>query len=111
VVTSESDVQALTKGVKQLAKADLEQDLALDGITLRRPKEGVERFMITDINNPATSVRAQAAVPLLFESTARHPRGQKSGANVLYMDGHVEFIPQNGKFPVTDTVQRLLQSK
>ena len=60
-----------------------------------RIREGVERFLITDINNPAASAKAQSDVFLLFDNisiiTARfnHIPG---GSNVLYMDGHVQFV-------------------
>jgi prepilin-type processing-associated H-X9-DG protein len=59
-----------------------------------RLREGVERFMITDINNPGASAMAQSSLPIMFDQIAtvttsfNHIPG---GANVLYMDGHVEF--------------------
>ena len=68
-----------------------------------RLKEGIERFLITDINNPAGAAKAQSTVPVKWDQTmsgsgdtefilekwkACHIPG---GANVLYMDGHVEF--------------------
>ena len=67
--------------------------------TIYRLREGIERFMITDINNPAGSAMAQSEVPVMwdwaaldwgsFSGTFNHP---PSGANVLYMDGHVSFL-------------------
>ncbi len=62
-------------------------------------KEGIERFLITDINNPASGVRAQSRLPVMFdqiEQTFGQVEGPKfhhapGGANVLYMDGHVEW--------------------
>ncbi|MBI5092616.1 MAG: DUF1559 domain-containing protein [Candidatus Hydrogenedentes bacterium] len=68
---------------------------------IRALKIGVERFLITDINCPAGSARAQSQVPMLIERTANH---QPQGTNVLYMDGHVEFrkLSDNpGSFPAT----------
>jgi prepilin-type N-terminal cleavage/methylation domain-containing protein/prepilin-type processing-associated H-X9-DG protein len=75
--------------------------------TLYRLREGVERFMITDINNPAGSAMAQSEVPVMHDYSAgnadiarfNHVPG---GANVLYMDGHVEFIRYPGEFPMTE---------
>jgi prepilin-type processing-associated H-X9-DG protein len=58
-------------------------------------REGIERFFITDINNPAGSALAQTEVPIMWDAVAtvvsnfNHIPG---GANVLYMDGHVEFV-------------------
>lgn len=83
------------------------------GSTIYRMKEGIERFLITDINNPAGSAQAQSSVPIMMDSIA-WTEGQAyrldrfnhipGGNNVLYMDGHVEFIrfvggPQ-GRYPV-----------
>jgi len=56
--------------------------------TLPALKEGVERFIITDINCPAGSSKAQSVVPIAFDHTDNHMPG---GINVLFMDGHVEF--------------------
>ena len=111
VVNSEQDVAALGEGLKRLAKVDFERDLTVSGVTLRRPKEAVERFLITDINNAAGSAKAQSTIPLLFESSSRHRERGGVGANVLYMDGHVELIEHNRKFPVTESVQQTLHSK
>ena len=75
-----------------------------DGTTIYRLKEGIERFMITDINNPAASAKAQSEMAVTWDMVSadtdnfNHVPG---GANVLYMDGHVEFIKYPGKFPVT----------
>ena len=74
--------------------------------------------MITDINNPAASAMAQSEVPVMFDALAtgtdmvpkqiavgigkfNHVPG---GCNVLYMDGHVEFVKYPGEFPVTNIV-------
>ena len=83
------------------------------GNTIYRLKEGIERFLITDINNPAASAQAQSEVVLMFDAVAtnvvnfNHVPG---GCNVLYMDGHVKFIryEQNGDFPVNGTVALLV---
>ena len=63
--------------------------------TIYRLREGIERFMITDINNPAASAMAQSELFVMFDSVAtkatsfNHVPG---GSNVLFMDGHVEFL-------------------
>ena len=59
-----------------------------------RLREGVERFMITDINNPAGSAMSQSDVWIMHDGLATNPTHFNhipGGANVLYMDGHVEF--------------------
>ncbi|NUM52387.1 MAG: DUF1559 domain-containing protein [Candidatus Hydrogenedentes bacterium] len=80
-------------------------DLSGQTFTVHRLREGIERFFITDINNPAGSAQAQSTVPLMFESVStlvqnfNHVPG---GANILYMDGHVEFLKYpSDKFPIT----------
>lgn len=73
------------------------------GNNVLRFKEGAERFLITDINNPAGSSEAQSSIPAMWDQAMTgsgdtefileklkycHPPG---GSNVLYMDGHVQF--------------------
>ena len=77
-----------------------------DGRTLYRFREGIERFFITDINNPAASAQAQSELPVMWDQVSKdvavngfnHLPG---GANVLFMDGHVQFIRYPGDHPVT----------
>jgi prepilin-type processing-associated H-X9-DG protein len=70
-------------------------------------REGIERFLITDINNPAGSALAQSEVFLLSDfvkAAAKDFNHVPGGANVLFMDGHVEFVKYPGKFPCTPCV-------
>lgn len=63
-------------------------------------QDGIERFLVTDINNPAASTRAQSTLSVMFDQIEQ-TNGQTEpivkfhhapgGANVLYLDGHVEF--------------------
>jgi len=60
-----------------------------------RLREGIERFLITDINNPSASAKAQSSVFVMFDLIATATRGFNhipGGCNVLYMDGHVDFV-------------------
>lgn len=78
-----------------------------------RLREGVERFMITDINNPAASAMAQSEVWIMFDRIAvdagefNHVPG---GANVLYMDGHVAFqrYSKDGEAPTNGGVASII---
>jgi prepilin-type N-terminal cleavage/methylation domain-containing protein/prepilin-type processing-associated H-X9-DG protein len=75
--------------------------------TLQRLKEGIERFTITDINNPAASAQAQSTVPVMWDTALAgvgnvpgnvnptHYNHVPGGSNFLFMDGHVEF----GRYP------------
>jgi len=74
--------------------------------TLYRFREGIERFLITDINNPGASNKAQSELPILWDQISSDPNGSgfnhiPGGCNVLYMDGHVEFVRYPGAHPVT----------
>ena len=85
-----------------------------DTNTVYRLREGIERFMITDINNPAASAEGQSSIWVAMDMVAggyasdndtvastsfNHIPG---GSNVLYMDGHVGFLrySKDGTFPV-----------
>ncbi len=84
--------------------------------SLPRLREGIERFFITDINNPAAGARSQSTLPVMWDAWGNnyvvpgltigdsvalfnHVPG---GSNVLYMDGHVEFVKSGAKYPVAD---------
>ena len=81
------------------------------GETLFRNREGIERFFITDINNPAGSAAAQSESPVMWDLTHVFPNSEDvvgnadfnhipGGGNVLCMDGHVEYLKYPGEFPV-----------
>ncbi len=72
-------------------------------MTAYRLKEGVERFMITDIDNPARSAEAQSNIAVMWDKYKSYDFVEvnhiPAGGNVLYMDGHVTFLRYPGKFP------------
>ena len=89
-----------------------DSDLSNDALTIYRLREGIERFFITDINNPAASATAQSELPLMWDIAvwpAAPADGQASfnhipgGGNVLYLDGHVTFVRYPGEFPICST--------
>lgn len=87
-------------------------------VTLMWLRDGISRFLITDLQNPASSAHAESEVPVYWDCTRGGQWGDAGGnsapppntfhkdpsqyggqvnhipggANVLYMDGHVEFI-------------------
>lgn len=102
-------------GIQKIIDSDITSDI-LEGYgnagskTVYRLREGIERFLITDINNPGASAQSQSTLPIMFDkistivSDFNHIPG---GSNVLYMDGHVEFLryqPVGGTPPVTQPV-------
>ncbi len=63
--------------------------------TIYRLREGIERFLITDINNPAASAQAQSNIWVMFDAVSNRVQffnHVPGGSNVLHMDGHVEFL-------------------
>lgn len=80
-------------------------------------RDGVERFLITDINNPAAGSSAQSSIWIMYDAYGNNwtyygafaGRGNAGilqfnhvpgGSNVLYMDGHVEFLKMEAKSPM-----------
>ena len=76
--------------------------------TIYRLKNGIERFMITDINSPGATAMAMSSIPVMWDIIGSNaivdlPAGWykdegavsfnhiPGGTNILYMDGHVEF--------------------
>lgn len=82
------------------------------GRTIYQLREGIERFMITDINNPGASAIAQSILAAMSDNVSwyldkfNHVPG---GSNVLFMDGHVSFAkyPSND-FPVNEGFARFM---
>jgi len=69
-----------------------------------RLREGVERFLITDINDAAASAKAQSGIPVLFDRLSLQVESYNhvpGGSNVLFFDGHVAFLRYPGAFPVS----------
>lgn len=95
----------------------LSEDWELNsGKRVYRVREGIERFFITDINNPAASARAQSTIAIMHDElaanissldgnpAANHVPG---GGNVLFLDGHVSFIRYPGEYPICRTWSQL----
>jgi prepilin-type N-terminal cleavage/methylation domain-containing protein/prepilin-type processing-associated H-X9-DG protein len=69
-----------------------------------RLRMGIERFFITDINNPAASAKAASELPVMWDEIAVYGKASTfnhvpGGGNCLYMDGHVEWLRWPSKFP------------
>lgn len=84
--------------------------------TVLRLREGIERFLITDINNPAASARSQSNIPVMwdvFGSNEFDDSGDgmvgynhvPGGSNVLYLDGHAAFVKYKEGFPLNGDEQ------
>ncbi len=83
------------------------------GNTLYRLREGIERFLITDINNPSASAKAQSEIFIMLDQlgtsgTSVFFNHIPGGCNVLYLDGHCEFIRYPTKAPVNEAVANIM---
>ena len=78
-------------------------------VSIPRMREGVERFFVTDVNNPGASALAQSNLVVSYDhigpplskqgfNTYNHVPG---GCNVLYMDGHAMFVRYPDVYPVS----------
>jgi prepilin-type N-terminal cleavage/methylation domain-containing protein/prepilin-type processing-associated H-X9-DG protein len=68
-----------------------------------RLREGVERFMITDVLNPGATAKASSSIFIMNDNTSTNAalfNHVPGGSNVLYMDGHVSFVKFPGPPPV-----------
>jgi len=89
--------QAFTElGNNENDGAFLDKELEHEGLKVWRIREGVERFGITDINNPTFGVRSQSEIAIMFDQISASNAGKMNhipgGMNVLYMDGHAQFL-------------------
>lgn len=117
-ITTDDEINAAASVVMQLLNGDIspdqdvnvEDDAVLGDITFYRLREGIERFFITDINNPAASARAQSEIPIQWDWLGTVPASFNhvpGGCSVLYMDGHVEFVKYPGEYPVSKVFAQL----
>jgi prepilin-type N-terminal cleavage/methylation domain-containing protein/prepilin-type processing-associated H-X9-DG protein len=73
-----------------------------------RLRMGIERFFITDINNPAASAVASSEIPVMWDEIAVYGGAETfnhvpGGGNCLHMDGHVEWHTWPSVFPANVT--------
>jgi len=68
------------------------------GDTIHRIAKGIERFFITDYHDPGATARFQSSISVMMEtyrvsnSTEYYFNHIPGGCNVLFMDGHLEFV-------------------
>jgi prepilin-type N-terminal cleavage/methylation domain-containing protein/prepilin-type processing-associated H-X9-DG protein len=81
--------------------------------TILRLRDGIERFLTTDINNPGASSKAASQIWIMADNFSRDSASFNhlpGGSNVLYLDGHVEFMKYdtNGPAPINGPVATFL---
>ncbi|MBX3180818.1 MAG: hypothetical protein KF886_26005 [Candidatus Hydrogenedentes bacterium] len=85
-------------------------------------REGIERFVITDINNPGASAEAQSGIVVMLDESRAYGSAvgggmsgdgrfhhAPGGMNILFMDGHVQFgkLRTAGLWPVNEFAFRI----
>ena len=58
-----------------------------------------------DKNNPAEAAKEQSLIPVMCDNPSTSPHTPK-GINVLYLDGHVEFLRMGSLFPALPSVEK-----
>ncbi len=77
------------------------------GDVILRLREGADGILFGDSGDFGRMARAQSEIPVMFDRIDNHV---PMGGNVLYMDGHVEFIKYPGKWPMTEETIAILES-
>ena len=77
------------------------------GDTIYRLKEGNERFLITDVNNAQTAAMAQSTIWAMMDVFGNYDKVSyfnhvPGGCNVMFMDGHVDWVPYVAPSPGTN---------
>lgn len=86
---------------KKRTKAGAAPDEALHEL-----RDGVERVLFGDSLDPGEALEAQARIPVMIDIAAWCAEPESAtfaGTEVLFMDGHVEFVPL-GVFPIVPQV-------
>jgi len=101
-VLLEGDIDLETVGLDGLRAGNGVSDV------IHRLREGVERAMVTDVNNPGGSAMAQSRVPAMWDTISTDVAGgavdfthAPGGSNVVFLDGHVDFIRYPSAFPMS----------
>ncbi len=99
--------EMFSQAATQTTQDRFEKDISIGGKTIYRLREGIERFFITDINNPAATSLAQSTIPVQWDTVWTTTKWDQSyfshvpgGGNVLYMDGHVQFVRYSTEWPI-----------
>ncbi len=94
---------------KILPESFVTADIQDGDYTLYRLREGIERFLVTDINNPGASAMAQSTLPIIWDIVCANPGGDGNqfnhvpgGMNCLFLDGHVDYLRYPSDFPCTE---------
>jgi prepilin-type processing-associated H-X9-DG protein len=114
LITTDEEAEAFFRAYDKLALEDYDRDIVVPegkgnggGNVIHRIQKGAERFM----KDPSITAHE---IPLMWDKPSTDPANVShvpAGGYVLYLDGHVEFIRYPGKFPMSETMARLLDER
>jgi len=112
VLQSRGDLETLNAARKTIENLDPTRKIETPSKDFYRLGKGVEIFFTTNYNDPEAAAKTRATIPVMFE-TFDSPGfgGDPDGANVLYLDGHVDYVRFGEAFPVNAGVQELLEEE
>jgi prepilin-type processing-associated H-X9-DG protein len=116
LVTSDSELEVFAKAYKERLEKGLRFDTDLDVPPGTGTKGGgkILRLCAQAVKPPPEAGRMQSTMPVMWDRCIVKPGTNAAayphfpGANVLFSDGHVEFIRYPEKFPITETACRIL---
>ena len=125
LVMSDREAEAFFEAYDRLGPEDYDDDIVVPegrgnvgSSKLNRLATYADTFLMTDTNVIISGTETRAStIPVLWDRPSTNPknfshhRGSKTGGHVLYIDGHVEFIRFGEKFPMTETMARLLDER
>lgn len=117
MMTASGDVLTRWRKDEEFPAAMIDDDLNPLPELIYRTRNGIERFLITDLTRP--SAVSSSEIPVMWdawtderlpeEAPNSHALGIQvfnhfpGGANVLFLDGHVEYIRYGQRFPVMNS--------
>jgi prepilin-type processing-associated H-X9-DG protein len=120
LITNDEEAKAFFEAYDKMSPADYGKDIVVpDGrgngggniiYCLKSDEKLMEKIAQTYSTGDFSPIPVMWDKPKLYVSKFSHIT-PKLGGHVLYLDGHVEFVEYPGKFPMTETMARLLDER
>lgn len=112
VLLNPGDLETFIAARNTIEPLDLNRKIETPSKDFFRLGKGVEIFFTTNYSDPEAAAKTRATIPVMFETFDSPGFGRDpDGANVLYLDGHVEYIRFGAAFPVTQRVREILEAE
>jgi hypothetical protein len=92
--TGSQEMPEMAKGRFEMSPDKYHDDIQIPGTdkVFHRLQEGVERYMITDLNNPGAAAMALSDVLVIFETLQVAKNNKDGGGNSTFKDGHFQLL-------------------